>query len=222
MVLDGKSNYEIATTCPDQYIKFHGGINKMRSVLEGSGPERKDLKVEVLWGPPGSGKSTLAQKRAVQVLKERGLRGIYYRTMNGVWMDGYDGEEVIILEEMGSNEPDDFSFKELLLLCGPHPYMCKIKGASRASHARHIIMTSNFHPSSWFKDHPYNKGQLQWRLSLITKVVKKASSNTSTGWRDSKTVEIDHETGSWREIDEEESEFRVENGNLVWINKQQS
>jgi hypothetical protein len=93
MVLDGKSCAEIAETLPDAYLRLHKGIDKMKVILEKGGKSRPGIKVRCYWGEAGVGKSSLAKKEAMRIAQFNGWR-VYFRTMNGIWMDGYDGQEV--------------------------------------------------------------------------------------------------------------------------------
>lgn len=91
---------------------------------------------------------------------------------------------------MGSSSDKDLSFKELLLLLSPHPYLMKIKGSSYPCFAKYIIMTSNKHPKDWYHDVGYNKEQLTWRIHKIIKVSKVESREAV--WNDAPEIALDH------------------------------
>lgn len=67
------------------------------------------------WGPTGTGKS-------------RHVRTTYpeaFIKTNDVWWDGYQGEEVVIIEEMG---PDMIAPHHFLLWADRYPFKVNVKG----------------------------------------------------------------------------------------------
>lgn len=182
MVMQGHNNAEIMRTLPNEYLRMFRGVAAGRQALQGSGMRRPKFHSTILWGKTGTGKShlalALAEKKATE-LKD----SVYFRTMDQAWMDGYDGQKVVVLEEIGGGDKSDIPFKELLMLLCKLPYTMKVKGASRVCEAEHFFITSNLHPSDWYRDSGYNLDQLKHRCSEIHHVVRNAADKTDD-WED--------------------------------------
>ena len=69
-----------------QYFREHGRLPTQRA------------KCQILWGPPGGGKSTIIKGRALELADEHGLR--IYQLRDGKWFQDYQGEEIIIINDM--------------------------------------------------------------------------------------------------------------------------
>lgn len=93
--------------------------------------------VTVLWGPTGVGKS----RRLKQAYPEAFWKN------KSKWWDGYCQEEHVVL--------DDFygwiKFDEMLRLLDRYPLLVETKGGTTHFTSRFIHITSNKHPSSWYK-----------------------------------------------------------------------
>eukprot|EP00969_Alexandrium_andersonii_P286488 12664453-Alexandrium_andersonii.AAC.1 len=74
------------------------------------------MKVFWLWGAAGTDKSRLA--KAV-------MRGAYIKPPDTRWFDGYDGQEVCILNDLRKGT---FTFNYLLELLDRYPFQVEIKG----------------------------------------------------------------------------------------------
>lgn len=90
-----------------------------------------DLQNEWHWGPTGTGKS-------------RTVRTAYpdaFIKSNDVWWDGYQGEEVVILEEMG---PKQLNHWHLLMWSDRYPFKANSKGGMMQIRPLKFIITSNY------------------------------------------------------------------------------
>lgn len=103
--------------------------------------------VIVFWGPTGTGKT-----RSLTELASR--LGSVYRVPqakgSGLYYDGYDGEDVLFLDEVYGNR---MSYSSMLELCDR--YSCTLpvhQGPGFQCQAKYILMTSNTHPSQWYKN----------------------------------------------------------------------
>lgn len=111
---------------------------KKRKYLDGERPV-----VEVYVGPTGLGKTRAALAKYPEAyLWDMDNGG------NTLWIDDYDGEEVIIIDEMRGEIP----FKMVKRLCDWHPLRIQAKGTSKQILARTIVFTSTQDPLSWYED----------------------------------------------------------------------
>lgn len=87
-----------------------------------------------IWGPSGSGKS----KRAYEDARKIG-DNIYTKSGMGKWWEGYDGHEIVILDDYRDTW---WELTEMLTLLDRYPKRIEVKGGSRQFLAKHIIITS--------------------------------------------------------------------------------
>lgn len=136
-ILAGTSIVDIAMEYPVQYVKFTRGIHALESKIS-KDINRTSMHVEYYWGLPGTGKSYKAHSEnpgAYCALDNR----------NG-WLDGYNGEEVIIFDEfMGL-----FPRGHILKICDKYPFRSPVKGGFVQVKATKIIFTSNKPPQVYY------------------------------------------------------------------------
>lgn len=90
------------------------------------------------YGPPGTGKSSTARKEYP----------IHFSKPANKWFDGYDGQDTVIIEELG---PQDATLiHQLKIWSDRYIFMCEFKGSTRQIRPKRIIVTSNYHPSDIF------------------------------------------------------------------------
>ena len=63
------------------------------------------------------------------------------------WFDGYDAQEVLIIDEFSSQIPLDY-LKKLL---DSTPMRVETKGSTRKANWRYVIVTSQHNPDNWYK-----------------------------------------------------------------------
>lgn len=102
--------------------------------------------VIVHWGESGTGKT----HDAVSGLQP----GDYFIKAPGKWWDGYEGQEVVIIDDVhpqrGSEGLSAHGF--FLQLLDKYSFRVEIKGGTVPFISKKIYLTSNFHPGSWFPD----------------------------------------------------------------------
>lgn len=66
------------------------------------------------------------------------------------WWDGYDTQEVVIIDEF---EPSEYmlGFKFMLQLMDENPFQVPVKGGYRNFAPQYVFITSNHHPSTWYE-----------------------------------------------------------------------
>ena len=87
-LMDGASMAEVASENPTTYVKFYRGLKEFAMLMV---KKYEHTGVRGLWiyGPPGTGKSRYA----------RTFGNIYLKSQNK-WWDGYDNQEVIVLDDI--------------------------------------------------------------------------------------------------------------------------
>ena len=87
---------------------------------------------EWIWGPTESGKTTKAEKENPG----------FYDKMRNKWWDGYDGEDVVLLEEIAPEHKE--LCQELKIWAQERPFRAEIKGGSIMIRPKKIVVTSNY------------------------------------------------------------------------------
>lgn len=101
-------------------------------------PSRKrDVTVEIHWGVPGAGKSHLAHV-AGAIKLDLASKG---------WFDGYDDEQVVVLEEFDWQLFDIDFMKGLLDV---YPRLLNVKGKSAYANWTKVFITANNDPEQWW------------------------------------------------------------------------
>jgi hypothetical protein len=120
--------------------------------------KRIGVKLIVLYGTSGTGKSTAA----VNFCKENKLS--YYRKPGGIWFEGYEGEDVTIIDEIDKKQIPydlltdicDSTQEELTVYC---------KGGSKKFISKYVIVTSNLPIEQWYRVTPPEYEALYRRVS---------------------------------------------------------
>lgn len=155
---NGLTVRETALANPIQYIKYHRGIEKLRSFM--IKPRDFVPEVTVMYGKTGTGKSRKARE---------GVEDYYVWTpARGKWWDGYDGQTTVIMEEFRGQLPLGY----MLTLLDRYECPVECKGGSIEFVAKNIIITSPKHPRDWYEDQSNDKiDQLLRRVTHVTEVV---------------------------------------------------
>jgi len=112
--------------------------------------------VTILYGAAGTGKTTKATTMFP------GLKYYIKDSTSGKWFDGIQrDDEVLIIEEMdGTN----VTIRTLLQLTdiGKSPPRVEVKGASVMGNWKHVIITSNRHPMTWYES-TFLREPVRWK-----------------------------------------------------------
>lgn len=122
---------------PDVYCRYRNGLKDIWSKLQGS-PRNFKTHVSVYYGESGSGKS----------LKAFETNGSYVLrcSKTGVWWDGYNNEETVVIDDFYGWIP----FNMLLNLLDRYPMKVDIKGGAVEFNSKNLIITSNKSPLEWY------------------------------------------------------------------------
>lgn len=113
---------------PEVFVKYSRGLNQVRLQYQA----RRRWKTEVFWfyGATGTGKSLEASERFPEA---------YYKMPTNKWWDGYDGDDVVIIDDY---RRDLCSFGDLLRLFDRYPLLVESKGGTINFLARTIVVTT--------------------------------------------------------------------------------
>lgn len=77
----------------DIFVKHYSGLTRIAKDFQVRGPDCDHTRGVWIWGDSGLGKSRMARDRFAP-------DGIFYRKLRNKWFDGYQGEPVIIMDDM--------------------------------------------------------------------------------------------------------------------------
>jgi len=158
----GWSDDRLVDADPQLWFKHFRAIEKLRSTAT-KVVRRWETRSAVIWGPTGSGKSYYCNQLDAQypgkvfwVTKDAGEND---------WMDGYNGEPVLVYDEFyGWTKLD-----KLLRVLDWNPLQFRIKGGSVQCLAHTVLFTSNVPPSLWYKPTLLATGSLDRRLNVVAR-----------------------------------------------------
>lgn len=158
--LKGITDMILHNPCMDYIIDNVSSLQAIRTAekLMVYREPRRSWKTEIYWfhGATGTGKS----RRAYELYPDA-----YTAMDTGQWWEGYDGDEVVIIDDM---RRDFLKFHQLLKLFDRYPYRVEVKGGSRQFLAKTIVVTSCYSPSDMFDTR--QEEDIQQLLRRITEI----------------------------------------------------
>jgi len=162
MVDENATIKEIAQEHPTQFVKFHKGFTSLRYHLM----EPRNLshmpEVIVRCGPTATGKSYNARHTDFP-----GVPHYVWGPAVGKWLDGYDGQDKIIIEEFRSHIP----FGELLEVLDRYECTREVKGGTVHLQASKFVICSPTHPTRWYPNLDDRQGKFNQLLRRITTII---------------------------------------------------
>lgn len=143
---------ETARRLPTAWARNLRAYDRYRMLV--TRPRNWPVVTTVLWGPPGSGKS------ARFALEEPDALWVARGNSGSVWFDGYEAQESLVIDEFYGWISRD----QMQRLCDRYPYTLQTKGGSRSCQVRRVGITSNQHPSLWWK---IGLGAMERRLDVV-------------------------------------------------------
>lgn len=114
--------------------------------------KKRDVTIEIHWGVTGGGKSYAAYAKYPDA---------YRKLMDVKWWDGYNGEDVVVLEEFN---PGGMEITEFLRICDGYPLIHETKGSTTMARYTRLVFTTNYDPADWYRylsNHNHRLGPLQ-------------------------------------------------------------
>jgi len=164
----GASMQEIAENHFSQFIRYSKAFKEYKCLI--AAKESYPKEVECLWGPTGVGKTRWVFENHP---------GAYWKTRSvgsSQWWDGYDGHEVIVIDEFYGWFPWDF----LLRLTDRYPLQLEVKGGTVPCVAKKIVFTSNKHPREWYPNSRYawdDSNPLKRRIGVVRELTRDGTDN---------------------------------------------
>lgn len=142
-IRQGLTIREIASNFPEPFVRYYRGFERLRHYQQL--PRRDKPTVEIHWGITGAGKTK-------QVFDRFDQEEIYCKDPESIWWDGYDGQEVVLVDDFYGREqaPAGMSYAYLLRLCDRYPLTVQVKGGYTQFNPKFIIFTSNKDPNTWW------------------------------------------------------------------------
>lgn len=170
-LMDGRTNYEIMEINPD-YMLSLDKIDRARQVIEEHRHRNtfREIEVVYIWGKTGTGKTR-------GVMEKYGYSGVYRVTDYSHPFDSYTGEDVLLLDEYGSN----FKIRELLNYLDGYPLTLPCRYANRVACYTKVYIISNLCLSKQYVDVQVSSPEtFRALLRRINKVVCYTGTNQFT------------------------------------------
>lgn len=136
MIDDGATIQELAHKHFGDYIRYHRGFEKYKYIHDKSESQnRRSVKVKLILGPTGTGKTQ-------GVLDKFGDDKVYileFDKGSNVWWDGYQGEDVILLDDYNNN----YNLPRLLRVLDKYKLRLPIKGGFTWAKWTKVFITTN-------------------------------------------------------------------------------
>jgi hypothetical protein len=138
-------------------------VNKVNMLYHHKRNNQNYRKVEVYvyWGLGGTGKT-----RKVFDENPNVFRCNNWKAFNGLIFDGYDGEDVILLDDFCGNIPFNF----FLNIIDGHPLSVKVKYGHVSVNYTKVFITSTKIPTLWYPSHQTNTDDYMNIFTEITEL----------------------------------------------------
>lgn len=138
------------------FIRYNRGLKLYMNMK--SGERTKKTEVTVIYGPTGTGKTRFCADNFPNSY------WVYPQSSGSAkWWDGYDNEEVVIIDEFYGWFPHSY----MLRLLDRYPMQVESKGGVSKFLAKQILITSNKSPDTWYPKLEAQYPQLERRIDNI-------------------------------------------------------
>lgn len=151
----GATHRELIDSHTVEYAKYTRFVDRVKS-LQRPDPHPEGVRVILYLGEPGTGKTRLAESKDSDAYIVPVNNGSF-------WLDGYDGQETVILDDF-SGGISKFALTQVLRLLDRYPVQVPIKGSHVWWIPKTIYITTNIHPFRWYEwKNRENQYQALWR-----------------------------------------------------------
>lgn len=130
----------------NEFYQFHKVVDRVRLAFRK--PRNWEMENNVYFGRSGSGKT----RRAYEEAGEDNYFVSKGDNNQVTWWDGYHGQATVIIDDFYGWLPWSF----MLRLLDRYPFSVQIKGGTVPFTSKKILITSNTHPNTWYKNVPNN------------------------------------------------------------------
>lgn len=148
MIVNNQPLRQVAMTYPKEYVKFHKGLLSLHNILKP--PRTTRPKCYWFHGVTGTGKT----------YKAKNLGASYYIKSSTKWWDGYDQQEVVIIDDF---RKDNFPFDEILRWLDENECIVEVKGSTIQLNSPIMVITCDVAPYIYWQGNDLD--QLMRRLT---------------------------------------------------------
>jgi len=124
----------------DIYLKYYRTLKEIKKDYMPAMPDIPELDNLWIWGPAGCGKSTSARRMC---------NDTFYPKLMNKWWDGYQGEDVVIIDDW---EVENHLGHHLKIWADHFSFLGETKGGMIRIRPKRIIITSNYSPHDCFPE----------------------------------------------------------------------
>lgn len=143
--INKKNLNALALDNPVAFIRNHSGVAKLKNIADEEIRQKsRSMLVTVLYGTGGIGKSRYARDLAAK--NGRIYTLMNPRTNSSVWMDNYDGQESLLMDDYCGYLLPHFLFRVLDI----YGLQMEVKGSTIWANWNYVYITANKHPQDWY------------------------------------------------------------------------
>ena len=136
-------------------VKYPRGMKDMVQVYTNERTEEFRLVTTYcLWGATGAGKSWAAMNYPTG----KKHRLMYSGMGQKLWFDGYEAQEVLIIEDFNGEIP----YGQLKRILDGYKEKVEVKSTTSQAEWTTVIITSNYHPNTWYENYINGKINDLW------------------------------------------------------------
>lgn len=138
-IREGIDIKDIAAEHGSAFIRYHKGMMSYKELQVKKRDRNQPMIVFWIWGPSGAGKTwSIYEKHSTETIYKKDLKG---------WWDGYEQQDVIILDDF---DPQMMDFRDFLRFSDKYEFTGAVKGNSVKINSKYCYITSEFPPEYFY------------------------------------------------------------------------